>query len=96
LGLWILGAPLLSPELSDSTTAIQNQLIAGACVATLAALRIIFVREAGLVRWGHLLLGLWTLASPWVFDYVDNGVAFWNSAISGALIALLAAWSLVR
>jgi hypothetical protein len=36
------------------------------------------------------------IASPWVFGYVGEQAAFWNSAVSGALMTALATWSLVR
>jgi hypothetical protein len=94
--LWVLNAPLLREELSAGDAATQSQLIAGGCVVTLAAMRFIFVREAGIFRWAHLLLGLWSLASPWIFDYVSDDAAFLNSTICGALLAVLATWSLVR
>jgi hypothetical protein len=99
LGFWLLYVPMLGSELAGgdlADLAVQNQLFAGGCVIALAAMRIIFVREAGIFRWAHLLLGLWTIASPWVFDYFENDLAFWNSAVCGSLLALLATWSLVR
>ena len=96
LGVWVLNAPLLNQELSGGELAAQHQLIVGGCIVTLAAMRIIFVQEASIFRWAHLLLGLWTIASPWVFDYAGNDAAFWNCEICGALIAVLAVWSLVR
>lgn len=96
LGLWVLNSPMLSPELSASELANQNHLVVGGCVAALATLRMIFVQEAGIFRWAHLLLGLWTIASPWIFDYTSDTAAFLNSALCGTLIAVLALWSLVR
>jgi hypothetical protein len=94
--LWVLNAPLLIEELSAGGPATHNQLVAGGCIVTLATMRFIFVREAGVFRWAHLLLGLWTIASPWVFGYVSDDMAFWNSAVSGMLVAMLAMWSLIR
>lgn len=96
LGLWVLNSPMVSPELSVSDAATQNLLVVGGCVAGLAALRMIFVQEAGIFRWAHLLLGLWTIASPWIFDYASESAALLNSAVCGTLIAVLALWSLVR
>ena len=96
LGVWILNAPLLSPELSAGEPGTQSQLIVGGCIAALAAMRIIFIHGAGIFRWAHLFLGSWTIASPWVFDYAADEAAFWNSAVCGALIAGLATWSLLR
>ncbi|HTV95200.1 MAG TPA: SPW repeat protein [Steroidobacteraceae bacterium] len=40
----------------------------------------------------NVLLGLWLLASPWIFGYHTLGMGpLWNSVIIGAVIALLAA-----
>jgi hypothetical protein len=94
--LWVLNTPFLSEELSADATATQNQLLAGGFIVMLAVFRFIFVREAGVFRWAHLLLGLWTIASPWVFDFAADDLAFWNSTISGGLLSILAVWSLVR
>jgi hypothetical protein len=96
LGVWVLYAPFLRDELSVSAGTLWNYLVVGGCVVVLALMRFVFVREAGIFRWAHLLLGLWMIASPWVFEYVGEEAAFWNSAVSGALIAALATWSMVR
>ena len=43
-----------------------------------------------------VLIGVWLLVSPWVFDYsVDSAPAI-NATVSGAVIALLAAFDLVK
>jgi hypothetical protein len=96
LGVWILYAPFMRDELSVSAATFWNHLVLGSCVIMLAAMRIVFVREAGIFRWAHLLAGFWMIASPWVFGYVTEEAAFWNSAVSGALMTALATWSLVR
>jgi BON domain/SPW repeat len=42
--------------------------------------------------WINVLLGLWLIASPWVYGVFGGGVpAAWNSIIVGVLIALVAA-----
>jgi hypothetical protein len=96
LGSWIIAAPFLRPELSIDPANVWNQVVVGGCVVMLATMRMIFIREAGIFRWAHLLLGLWMMASPWIFDYVGEEAAFWNSSVTGALLAVLATWSLVR
>lgn len=42
-----------------------------------------------------VLLGIWLIASPWVFDY-SGKYSVLNSVLVGALIAILAAIRLVR
>ena len=41
-----------------------------------------------------LLLGLWFFITPWVFGYPIPSVQAWTAFISGAVIALLAAFDL--
>ena len=59
-------------------------------------MRLIFVREVRVFRIAHFMLGVWIALSPWIFQYTDDDVYFWNSIGSGALIAALAVWSLLR
>lgn len=96
LGLWVLGAPFIRTELAGTVPMVWNQMAVGACVVMLAAMRMVFAREASIFRWAHLLLGLWMSASPWIFDYVYKGAALWNGVVSGMLITALAIWSLLR
>jgi hypothetical protein len=96
LGLWVLDAPFINAEFARETIIVWNQIVVGGFVVALAAMRMVFVREAGIFRWAHVALGLWMAASPWILDYVEDEAAFWNSLVSGVLITILAAWSLVR
>ena len=43
-----------------------------------------------------LLLGLWFFITPWVFGYPIPSVQAWTAFISGAVIALLAAFDLYK
>lgn len=43
-----------------------------------------------------LLLGLWLFITPWVFSYAIPSTPAWNAFISGAVIAVLAAFELYR
>lgn len=43
-----------------------------------------------------LLLGLWLFASPWVFGYLSGSPIALNASITGALIALMAAFDLFK
>lgn len=40
--------------------------------------------------WANLVLGLWTLVSPWILGYSATPVAMWNAVIVGLLVALMA------
>ncbi|MDO8688635.1 MAG: SPW repeat protein [Dehalococcoidia bacterium] len=44
------------------------------------------------------LIGLWFIASPWVYGFTDNTGLMWNSIILGAVTAIfsfVAGWELV-
>lgn len=43
-----------------------------------------------------LLLGLWLFITPWVFGYPIPSMQAWTAFISGAVIALLAAFDLYK
>lgn len=43
-----------------------------------------------------LLLGLWMFITPWVFSYAIPSTPAWNAFVSGAVIAVLAAFELYR
>lgn len=43
-----------------------------------------------------LLLGLWLFITPWVFQYPIPSALAWNAFISGAVIAILAAFDLYK
>ena len=48
----------------------------------------------GWLSWIVMVVGLWFVASPFVYGYFDLAVAanvgpFWNSVIAGAVVAIL-------
>ena len=88
----ILGAFLfLSPWIFgfETGTVSQNAHIAGIVIAVLAiaALAAFAVWE----EWLNLLVGLWTLVSPWVLAFQGNHTATTVHVIVGVLVAVLAA-----
>jgi hypothetical protein len=87
----ILGAILFfSPWIFgfDAGTASQNANIAGIVIAILAvaALAAFAVWE----EWLNLVVGLWTLVSPWILGF-QGGTAMKVHVVIGAAVAILAA-----
>src|ERR1700758_2760719 len=87
----ILGAFLfVSPWIFGfgGTTAAENANIAGIAIAVLAiaALAAFAVWE----EWLNLIVGLWTLVSPWVFGF-QGTKAMTVCVVIGIAVALLAA-----
>jgi hypothetical protein len=71
----------------DAGRPSENAYIAGIVIAVLAiaALSAFAVWE----EWLNLIVGLWTLVSPWVLGFV--GKAMTVTAIIGVIVAILAA-----
>jgi hypothetical protein len=43
----------------------------------------------------NFLIGLWLIASPWIYGFTGNGAATWNRVIVGIIIAVFAGIRLV-
>ncbi|MGP8119525.1 MAG: SPW repeat protein [Xanthobacteraceae bacterium] len=80
------------PVIADHGFVILNTVTVGILVLGLAQLEYI-----ALQRWeevAEIALGLWLIASPYVFGYFDDGqLRFWHSGLGG-LVVLLAALQL--
>jgi hypothetical protein len=88
----ILGAFLFfSPWIFGfgGSTAAENANIAGIIIVVLAvaALAAFAVWE----EWLNLIVGLWTLISPWVLNFHTNTKAMAVCVIVGVIVAILAA-----
>jgi hypothetical protein len=98
LGLLIVLSPWFPTQTShelvtaDRSNVILNTVTVGIVVFGLAQLEYI-----ALQRWqevAEIVLGLWLIASPYVFGYFDDGLLrFWHSSLGG-LVVLLAALQL--
>ncbi len=96
IGLAVLDSPFLYAPLGSTPAIVWNNFLVGGSVALLAAMRVVFVREAFIFRIAHFLLGLWLTLSPWIFGYVDAYPAALASIASGIAIAALATWGWMR
>ncbi len=98
LGLLIALSPWLPTQTghelapADRSYVILNTITVGILVFGLAQLQYI-----ALQRWeevAEIMLGLWLIASPYVFGYFGDGMLrFWHSSLGG-LVVLLAALQL--
>ena len=49
------------------------------------------------MHWIHrieVVVGVWTLTSPWVLGYANSEAALWNSVVVGAAVALAGLWGM--
>ncbi len=91
LGIWLL----FSPWVFDYHTwpALLNSVIVGALIVALAANRFESPGRKMALSWINLVLGLWTIASPWVCGYASNISALRNNVVLGIVIGAFAIWS---
>ena len=45
-------------------------------------------------EWVNILLGAWTLISPWLLHFSDLTGLAWNAVVSGAVVIVCACWAL--
>ncbi len=47
-------------------------------------------------EWVDVILGLWLIMSPWIIGFGEVPVLTWNTILSGAAVAILAGWVLIK
>jgi hypothetical protein len=92
LAVWLFISPWVLPVAALGTWAWDFWIV-GIIVAamSIAALNLRTEWE----DWVNLVLGAWLFISPWIFGYVGEANAAWNSFIVGALIFLIGIWGVV-
>lgn len=88
-GLWFLASPwvygvYLTPE-------AWNNRIAGLLITIVAIARLsVADRRTEWLSWINCLLGIWVLASPWIFQYAANTDRLVNSLCTGGILFVAA------
>ena len=99
-GLWLFGSPwflehsMLIGVPGAGTRAMLNLWVVGLAVVLLTTIAI-----NGWRAWTvgtTSAFGAWLLVSPWILGFTSSLILTWNSVIFGALIFLLAGWSLMK
>jgi len=91
-GLWLVGSQWIFAAAASDAGA-WNAILAGTAIALVAVLRSAAGPRWATLSWLNALLGAWTIASPWIFLYVDQGDRAWNSAVLGVLVVVLACFA---
>jgi len=81
LSPWVLG-------FAAEQVAVWNAGVGGALIALVAASALFAF--AKWEEWANLMLGLWTLLSPWLLGFAAVGAAKWVHVIAGLIVAVLA------
>ena len=84
---WVLG-------FAGETMAAWTAWVTGVVVAIVAAIGL-FVESARVVDTVGLILGIWTIAAPWIVGFAAIVLALWTSVVVGILLALIAAWEVM-
>ncbi|MBS3966407.1 MAG: SPW repeat protein [Truepera sp.] len=92
LGLWLVAAPIVLGFLAG--TAGSNSLVIGLAVAVVALLLLRRGREVAGLSALTLGFGLWTILAPFLLSFAHQYAALWSHLFSGAMLAVLAAFSL--
>ena len=88
-GIWLF----LSPWVYAAYRLPQawNSWVVGFVIAVLAAIRIGSPSEdSAWLSWLNCLLGIWTFASPWVYNYTGDNHRFVNSICVGVIVFIVA------
>lgn len=103
LGLWVIASPW-ALGFTDVQYAAGNAVIVGIIIAVMAGWALFAFHEWE--EWVNIVLGLWLLVTPWLFDFAvvtlvsgtegaaNAYIATWSIVIAGVLVAGLAIWSM--
>jgi hypothetical protein len=92
LGAWLVVSPWVL-GFTNNSAALSNSVIIGLALAA-AALGAIFVPRAW-EEWTEAVLGLWMVASPWMFGFSTLYAAKVNAVATGLIVLVLALWVLM-
>jgi hypothetical protein len=88
LGGWLAASPWMFGYGAIGTDAC-NSVVAGALIFATGLSSFRSLGRPVLIS-VSLLCGFWTLASPWIFGYVDGKPATWNDLLIGLAVEFLA------
>jgi hypothetical protein len=93
LGIWLIISPWIYGYATTARNAMASSIIVGILVLIFGILRYNAPHSRTVLSWANLILGIWTLLSPWIFSFMTSTAYITNSVVVGILIAALAIWS---
>jgi hypothetical protein len=91
LGLWLVASPWVLRFQAEADPT-WSAVVLGAVIAAVAAAEL--MRVMAWEEWLEILLGVAVALSPWILGFSGIAVAMWNAVIVGAVVAVLALWTL--
>ncbi len=92
LGAWLIASPWVF-SYGAAPMAFWNSIAVGALIVIFAASRVTAPFAGSTLSWINTALGLWTIASPWIYRYGARTDALWDNVALGIAVAALAIWS---
>jgi hypothetical protein len=93
LGIWLFVSPWVYGYYAARSGGAWNSWVVGVLILLFAASRYSTPHQRTQLSWFTLILGAWTVISPWVYGYAGNLAALWNSVILGLIVLALSIWS---
>ncbi|MBX5445862.1 SPW repeat protein [Sphaerobacter sp.] len=92
VGIWLMLSPfVLSYNHLHAST--WNAIAVAWVTMFIAGLRITGAGSEGWLSWLNALIGLYLIASPWIWGDADNLTLVVNNAVCGLFIVGMAAWA---
>lgn len=93
LGIWLIMSPFSSGYAAAPVYLTYNNVIVGILIVMCAATRYFSPAKRISLSGINIFLGIWTLISPWIYNYGADASLFWTNIVAGIIVIALALWS---
>lgn len=88
-GLWLIASPWVLGEAAIAQTSLLNAVVVGILIAVLSAGNIWGATRSRSLSWIIAVLGVWTIAAPFVFGDAGNSRWTWSNMVTGVVVFAL-------
>ena len=92
-GLWLVVSPWVLEYVVSDRSASLNNIAIGGMMLIIGLVRVSLPRSTPMLSAVNLVLGVWTLTSPWMYGFTMDGARVWSTVPVGVLVLLCAAAS---
>lgn len=93
LGIWLIISPWVYGYAATARGTAWNSIFVGILVLIFGSMRYQSPHAHVNLSWANIVLGAWTVLSPWIYAYTDSSGPLLNSVIVGFAVLVLAIWS---
>ncbi|MBI4292369.1 MAG: SPW repeat protein [Betaproteobacteria bacterium] len=99
-GIWLAASPWALGHAEEPSRMFYNAVVAGLAATLLAIADIYLTTERSdppniKTVVGMLIVGLWTVASPWVLGFETQRDMVTSTVVAGVVVAAVSLWQLV-